>query len=141
MDWRSVDEIDLMAHVGTVHRWDIFWADLEPGVGSEQRGESRPVIVISNDGFNAHFPLVTVVSFTKLEGKKRRVYDFEVLLPKGIVTPEYASIAMPQQVRTISKMRLLERIGALEGEELREQIESRLLEHLGIAFEEDSPDV
>jgi mRNA interferase MazF len=129
-----------MAHVGAVYRWDVFWADLEPGVGSEQRGVSRPVIVVSNDGFNAHFPLVTVVSLTKREGKKRKVYDFEVLLPKGIVTPEHASIAMPQQVRTISKLRLLDRIGALEDEELRDQIESRLLEHLGIVFEEDRPD-
>jgi mRNA-degrading endonuclease toxin of MazEF toxin-antitoxin module len=129
-----------MAHAGAVHRWDIFWADLEPGVGSEQRGESRPVIVVSNDGFNANFPLVTVVSLTKLEGKKRRVYPFEVLLPKGLVTPEHESIVMPQQVRTISKMRLLERIGALEDEALQDEIESRLLEHLGIAFEEDTPD-
>ena len=48
---------------------------------------------------------------------------------------------MPQQVRTILKMRLLERIGALEDEELREQIESCLLEHLGIVFEDASPDV
>lgn len=129
-----------MAHAGAVHRWDIFWADLEPGVGSEQRGESRPVIVISNDGFNAHFPLATVVSLTKLEGKKRRVYPFEVLVPKGVVTPDHESIVMPQQVRTISRMRLLERIGALEDEALRDEIESRLLEHLGIAFEEDTPD-
>ena len=129
----------LMAHAGAVHRWDIFWADLEPGVGSEQRGESRPVIVISNDGFNAHFPLVTVISVTKLEGKNRKVYEFEVLLPKGVVTPQHASIAMPQQVRTISKMRLLDRIGALGDDELQAQIESRLLEHLGIVFEEDSP--
>ena len=129
-----------MAHAGAVHRWDIFWADLEPGVGSEQRGESRPVIVVSNDGFNANFPLVTVVSLTKLEGKKRRVYPFEVLLPNGVVTPEHESIVMPQQVRTISKMRLLERIGALEDEALQDEIESRLLEHLGIAFEEDTPD-
>lgn len=130
-----------MAHVGAVHRWDIFWADLEPGVGSEQRGESRPVIVISNDGFNTHFPLVTVISVTKLEGKKRKAYEFEVLLPKGVVTPQHATIAMPQQVRTISKMRLLDRIGALDSRELRTEIESRLLEHLGIFFEEDSPEI
>ena len=129
-----------MVDTGAVHRWDIFWADLEPGVGSEQRGESRLVIVIPNDGFNAHFPLVTVVLLTKLEGKKRRVYPFEVLLPKGIVTSEHESIVMPQQVHTIAKMRLLERMGSLDDEALRTEIESRLLEQLGIAFEEDTPD-
>jgi mRNA-degrading endonuclease toxin of MazEF toxin-antitoxin module len=42
---------------------------------------------------------------------------------------------MPQQVRTISELRLVERIGALADEGLRTQIENRLLEHLGIEFE------
>lgn len=129
-----------MAYIGAVHRWDIFWADLEPGVGSEQKGERRPVIVVSNDGFNAAFPIVTIISATKAEGKKRKLYPFEVLLPAGTITADHASIGMPQQVRTISKTRLLERIGALEDEEFREQIENRLLEHLGIAFEEELPD-
>ncbi len=129
-----------MAYIGAVHRWDIFWADLEPGVGSEQKGERRPVVVVSNDGFNGVFPVVTIVSVTKAEGKKRKLYPFEVLLPAGMITTDHESIVMPQQVRTISKSRLLERIGALEDEELREQIENRLLEHLGIAFEEEMPE-
>lgn len=129
-----------MAYKGAVHRWDIFWADLEPGVGSEQRGERRPVIVVSNDGFNAAFPVVTVVSATKREGKKRKPYAFEVLLPAGTITAEHESIVMPQQIRTISTMRLLERITTLEDDEFREQIENRLLEHLGVAFEEESPE-
>lgn len=129
-----------MAYIGAVHRWDIFWADLEPGVGSEQKGERRPVIVVSNDGFNGVFPVVTIVSATKAEGKKRKLYPFEVLLPAGAITADHESIVMPQQVRTISKTRLIERIGALEDEEFREQIENRLLEHLGIAFEEELPE-
>src|SRR5215475_12784986 len=124
-----------MAHTGAVHRWDVFWADLEPGVGSEQKGERRPVIVVSNDGFNGAFSVVTIVSATKAEGKKRKVYPFEVLLPAGTITADHASIVMPHQVRTISKARLLERIGTLSDEEYQEQIENRLLEHLGIAFE------
>lgn len=129
-----------MAYIGAVHRWDIFWADLEPGVGSEQKGERRPVIVVSNDGFNGVFPVVTIVSATKAEGKKRKLYPFEVLLPAGAITVDHESIVMPQQVRTISKTRLIERIGAVEDEEFREQIENRLLEHLGIAFEEELPE-
>ncbi len=55
-----------MAHTGAVRRWGIFWPDLEPGVGSEQKGERRHVIVVSNDGFNAAFPVVTVVPATKV---------------------------------------------------------------------------
>jgi mRNA interferase MazF len=98
------------------------------------------VIVVSNDGYNAAFSVVTIVSATKAEGKKRRIYPFEVLLPIGMITAAHESIVMPHQVRTISKTRLLERIGTLEDESFREQIENRLLEHLGIAFEEESLD-
>lgn len=126
-----------MAYLGPVRRWDIYWADLEPGVGSEQKGEKRPVIVVSNDGFNAAFPMVTVVSLTKLEGKQRKSYPFEVVLPKGAVTPEWASIVMVQQIRAISKMRLLEPIGTISDEAHRDEIERRILEHLDIEFDED----
>jgi mRNA interferase MazF len=124
-----------MSYLGPVRRWDIFWADLDPGVGSEQRGGSRPVIVVSNDGVNASLDVVTVVSATKLENKQRRVYPFEVLLPAGVITPEHASIVMPQQIRSISKRRLLNKIGALTEPARQTEIENRLLEHLGIQFE------
>jgi len=126
-----------VAHTGPVHRWDVFWADLEPGVGHEQKGAHRPVIVVSNDGFNDHFRMATVVPTTKLDGKRRKVYAFEVLLPKGTLTADHASIVMPHQVRSISSMRLVEKIGALHDARQQAEIESRLLEHLGIAFEVD----
>jgi mRNA-degrading endonuclease toxin of MazEF toxin-antitoxin module len=48
-------------------------ADLEYPVGSDQGGARRPVIIVSNDGFNGAFPAVTVIPLTKREGKKRRV--------------------------------------------------------------------
>lgn len=124
-----------MAYLGTVRRWDIYWADLDPSVGSEQGGERRPVIVISNDGVNNTLPVVTVLSVTKLEGKKRKTYPFEVELPKGVITPDYASVVMIQQIRCISKLRLLERVGSLDDESYRTRIENRLLEHLDISFE------
>lgn len=124
-----------MAYRGAVHRWDLFWADLDPSVGSEQGGQQRPVIVVSNDGVNAHLDVVTVVSVTKLEGKKRKVYPFEVVLPAGTITTRHASIVMPQQIRSISRMRLLEKMGTLGDLELQTSIENRILEHLGIQFE------
>jgi mRNA interferase MazF len=124
-----------MAHRGEVRRWDVFWIDLEPHVGSEQGGARRPAIVVSNDGFNQHFDVVTVVPLTKAEGKQRRVYPFEVLLPAKSGGIAHHSIVMPQQIRTVSKLRLLERIGAIEDEATRLEIENRLLEHLGIEFE------
>lgn len=124
-----------MVYTGPVKRWELYWADLNYPVGSEQGGERRPVLVVSNDGFNGAFDLVTVVSLTKLEGKQRKVYPFEVLLAPEVVRSGFTSIVMPQQVRTISKRRLLERIGALDDTTKRDEVESRLLEHLGIEFE------
>lgn len=102
--------------------------------GQEQGGERRPDLVLSNDGFNAHFDVVTILPLTKREGKKRRVYEFETLLPAGVIGTDVESIVMPQQIRTISKLRLLQRAGALADERLRGEIENRVLEHLGIEF-------
>ena len=126
-----------MAYIGRVRRWDTYWADLDPGVGHEQKGNPRPVIVLSNDGFNASFGMITVVSVTKIEGKGRAVYPFEVVLPKGTITPDHGSIVLIHQIRAISKIRLMEPIGTISDEAQRADIENRILEHLGIAFAED----
>lgn len=124
-----------MAYTGPVRRWDFFWADLDYPVGSEQGGDRRPVLVVSNDGINGSLPVITQIPLTKLEGKARRVYPFEVLLQQEVVGTGWTSIAMPQQVRTIDKSRLLAKIGELTDPEVRLEIENRLLEHFGIAFE------
>lgn len=122
-----------MAFHGDVLRWDIFWADLEPHVGGEQGGK-RPVLVFSNDGFNAHFDLVTILPLTKRAGKTRRVYEFEAVVSAEMIGTTLDSIVMPQQIRTISKRRLGGRVGTLADERLRSEIEDRVLEHLGIDF-------
>jgi mRNA interferase MazF len=128
----------MSAYTGSVTRWDLLWADLDPAVGHEQGGPRRLALVVSNDGFNTHFDIVTVIPLTKASGKRRRVYPFEVLLPRGVAGNPEDSIVMPQQVRTVSKMRLLEPIGVLSDPVLQEVIENQLLEHLGIelVFEE-----
>lgn len=125
--------------VGSVSRWELFRVDLEPAVGSEQRGDHRPALVVSNDGFNAHFDVVTVVPLTGSRGKRRPAYPFEVLLPPGVAGNPEESIVMPQQIRTISRMRLLEPMGFLSDPGLQAEIENRLLEHLGIEFELEYP--
>ncbi len=124
-----------MPYLGPVARWELYWVDLEPRVGREQGGERRPALILSNDGFNRHFDVVTILPLTKQQGKRRKVYAFEVLLPAEVVGTGYDSIVMPQQIRTISKTRLLERIGVLKDESIRIEVENRVLEHLGIAFE------
>lgn len=126
-----------MAHLGPVARWELYWADLDPAVGSEQAGSRRPVLVVSNNEVNAHFTIVTVVPLTKAEGKTRKIFPFEVKLPRAVVGNEWESIVMPYQVRTISKLRLLERIGTLDDGLYRERIEDALLGHLGIELDDD----
>lgn len=129
-----------MAFKGPVHQWDTFVADLEYPVGSEQGGARRLVIVVSNDGFNAAFPVVTVVPLTQREGKKRRVYPFEVVIPAKLAGNPMESIVMPCQIRTIDNARLLEPLGCLADAAVRREIEDRLIEHLGIAFDEPAGD-
>lgn len=114
-----------------IRRWDVFHARLDPVIGSEQGGW-RPVVVISEDSFNATMPIVTVIPLTKLEGKRRSPYRFEVVLPAGVVTPGVTSVVLPYQIRTISKQRMESRVGRITDPVHQAQIEERLLDHLGI---------
>jgi mRNA interferase MazF len=122
-----------MAYIGPVRKWDVFWADLDPVVGREQAGRRRPVLVVSTDSFsNSTLQLVMVIPLTKREEKTRQFFAFEVPLPKGTVGNEFTPVAETQQLRTISKQRLREHAGRLEGESARAAIEDALLAHLGI---------
>jgi mRNA interferase MazF len=124
-----------MAHSGAVHQWELFTADLNPSVGREQGGESRPVLVVSNDGFNRAFDVVTVLPLTKEAGKTRKIFPFEVRIPANTAGNNLDSIIMPQQIRTISKSRLLESLGVLTDAALRTEVEDRMLDHLAISLE------
>ena len=122
--------------MANIQQWDTYWADLDPSVGSEQGGDSRPVLVVSNDGFNARFAVVTVLPLTKATGKGRKVYPFEVLLPASTAGNPEDTIIMPQQIRTVSKMRLTGRMGALSDKQIRRAVEDKMLDHLGISLDE-----
>ena len=124
-----------MAYLGTVLQWELYNADLNPSVGREQGGDSRPVLIVSNDGFNKAFDVVTVLPLTKTANKTRRVYSFEVVLSAAAAGNLVESIVMPQQIRTISKTRLMARLGLLSSADVRRQIEDRLLDHLGIGLD------
>jgi mRNA-degrading endonuclease toxin of MazEF toxin-antitoxin module len=126
-----------MAHVGPVFRWDIFWADLEPHVGTEQAGDRRPVLVVSNDDANRVFGTVTIIPLTKLEGKGRTAKLFEVELPRGIIPNPFTPLALPHQIRTVSKTRLLDHVGVLRDPEARDRVESGIMDHLGIEYEDE----
>lgn len=125
-----------MAYLGPVLRWDIFWADLNEVVGREQAGSRRPVLVVSNDALNrSPLQLVAAIPLTRLEGKTRKFYPSEIRLPTGTIDPGVTPVAITHQVRTISKLRLLEPAGHLKDADVRDEIEDAILAHFGIEVE------
>lgn len=125
-----------MGYVGPVKRWEVYWADLDPAIGNEQAGESRPVLVVSNDEVNKFLGVVTIIPLTKEEGKQRKLYPFDIRLPKGCVGNDFTPIALPYQIRTISKLRLLRRAGELVDDFARGRVEDGLLIQLGIELDD-----
>ncbi|AKG53568.1 programmed cell death toxin YdcE [Dehalogenimonas sp. WBC-2] len=110
-------------------KWAIMEANLDPVVGAEQKG-SRPVLVVSNEEFNQIMPNVTIIPLTST---KRRLYPSEVLLSRGIAGQPLDSIAMIHQVRTISKMRLGNRLGYLTDLQIRVAVNEAIKEHFDLA--------
>ena len=96
---------------GTVRRGDIFYADLSPVVGSEQGG-TRPVLIVQNDTGNKHSPTVIAAAITSQTGKARLPTHINIV--GGSVGLSKDSVILLEQVRTIDKRRLRERMGHLD---------------------------
>src|SRR3954471_18830391 len=127
-----------MAYLGTVHRWDIFWTLSDAVVGRTKAGSRRPVLVVSNDALNrSPLQLVAAIPLTRLEGKTRKFFASEIRLPTGTIDPGVTPVAITHQVRTISKLRLLDPAGRLENAEVREEIEDAILAHFGIELDQE----
>ena len=94
-------------------RGEVFWADLAPRSGSEQTGR-RPVILVSNDGFNqaAGWRSVIVVPVSTATAQARRGPTV-VEIPSGIAGLARASVAVCHQVTTLDRAKLTKRIGSL----------------------------
>ena len=99
-----------------VKRGEIYYADLNPVVGSEQGG-MRPVLVIQNDKGNMHSPTVIVAAITSKSSKKPLPTHIE--LPARCLGLEKTSIILTEQIRTIDKKRLREKIGFLDEENMK----------------------
>jgi mRNA interferase MazF len=110
-----------------IKRGDIYYADLDPVVGSEQ-GDKRPVLVVQNDIGNKHSPTIVVTPITCNLQKKR--------LPTHVIIPQRSglavdSLALVEQIRTIDRIRLGEYIGRIGGK-VQEKIDNALAVSVGI---------
>ena len=96
-----------------IKRGDIYFARLNPVIGSEQ-GDLRPVLIVQNDVGNKHSPTVIIVPLTcNLEKKPLPTHVF--ITQTGDL--EYKSLALAEQVRTIDRSRLSRYIGRIDMDE------------------------
>ena len=113
-----------------IKRGDIYYADLSPVVGSEQGG-LRPVLIIQNDIGNRYSPTVIAAAITSRMEKNKlpthiEVYAARVGLPRD-------SVILLEQIRTLDKRRLRERIGHL-GEDEMQRVNEGISVSFGLSF-------
>jgi mRNA interferase MazF len=111
-----------------VKRGDVYFADLSPVVGSEQGGV-RPVLVIQNDIGNRFSPTVIVAAITAQIQKAKLPTHVEIDAKKyGF---ERDSVILLEQIRTIDKQRLTDKITHLD-EEMMDRVDEALQISLGL---------
>ncbi|SHF77713.1 mRNA interferase MazF [Caldanaerobius fijiensis DSM 17918] len=96
-----------------IRRGDVFYADLSPVIGSEQGGV-RPVLIIQNDIGNKYSPTVIVAAITSQINKAKLPTHVEISGTDIGLSKD--SVILLEQVRTIDKKRLREKIGHLEND-------------------------
>ncbi len=115
----------------TVKRGDIYYADLSPVVGSEQGG-IRPVLIVQNDVGNKYSPTVIAAAITSQKDKSK--LPTHIALHSQDCGLSKDSVVLLEQVRTIDKKRLKERMGMLD-EDAMYQVNSALSISFGLGAE------
>lgn len=110
-----------------IKRGDIFYADLNPVVGSEQGG-TRPVLIISNNTGNRYSPTVIIAAITSRQTKSKLPTHYDL---NGVSGLPADSIVLLEQIRTIDKKRLKERLARLDNLNM-EAIAMPLLISIGV---------
>ena len=111
-----------------IKRGEIYYADLSPVVGSEQGGV-RPVLIVQNDTGNRHSPTVIAAAITSRMDKAK--------LPTHIEVPAHCcglpkdSIILLEQIRTLDKKRLRERMGRVDGQ-VMQQVDAAIAVSFGL---------
>ena len=117
-----------MVSTVTVKRGDIYYADLSPVVGSEQGG-MRPVLIVQNDTGNRHSPTVIAAAITSQTGKAKLPTHIEIEARAFGLARD--SVILLEQIRTIDKRRLKERMGKLD-DTLMSRVDSALAVSVGL---------
>lgn len=99
-----------------VKRGDIYYADLSPVVGSEQGG-LRPVLIIQNDVGNRYSPTVIAAAITSRMGKNRLPTHIDIHADRVGLAKD--SVVLLEQIRTLDKRRLKEKMGHLDDSMMR----------------------
>jgi len=114
--------------IDKIKRGDIYYADLSPVVGSEQGGV-RPVVIVQNDTGNHYSPTVIAAALTSRQTKSN--LPTHIPVDASNYGLEKDSVILTEQVRTLDKKRLAERVGHLD-EPVMRKVNSALSISLGI---------
>lgn len=107
-------------------RGDIYYADLSPVVGSEQGGV-RPVLIVQNDVGNRYSPTVIAAAITSQKEKAKLPTHIELDSKHCGLTKD--SVVLLEQIRTIDKRRLREKMGSIDSDSM-----SQVNKALSISF-------
>ena len=110
----------------TIKRGDIFYADLSPVIGSEQGGV-RPVLIVQNDTGNKFSPTVIAAAITSQNAKANLPTHIKLKAVGSGLAKD--SVVLLEQIRTIDKKRLKEKMGTLDSLSMR-----RVDQALSISF-------
>lgn len=109
-----------------IKRGDVFYAELDPVIGSEQGGV-RPVLIVQNDVGNKYSPTIICAAITSQINKAKLPTHIEIDCTKYTLVKD--SVVLLEQVRTVDKVRLREKIGHLD-----ESFMSRVDRALRVSF-------
>ena len=113
----------------TVKRGEIYYADLSPVVGSEQGGV-RPVLIVQNDTGNRHSPTVIAAAITSQMGKAKLPTQIELQAMRYGLPKE--SVILLEQVRTLDKQRLRQRMGQVDSD-VMERVDAAIAVSFGLS--------
>jgi mRNA-degrading endonuclease toxin of MazEF toxin-antitoxin module len=103
-----------------VNKWEIYYCNLDPATGSERKGV-RPVLVISANAVNHNLPVSTVLPLSSVKPNDR-IYPTEILLDTDVTGFPKISVAMLQQIRTVSHYRFTGMAGNITDIETQDKI-------------------